>query len=65
MYFRPGIPHHEPSDRANYFGMLLMRMRLLNPFFDILGAATHPQLARMVEYLKAENRILRDKLPGG
>jgi putative transposase len=38
-------------------------MRLLNPLFALLGAATDPQLARMVEYLKAENRILRDKLP--
>lgn len=38
-------------------------MRLLNPLFALLGASTDPQLARMVEYLKAENRILRDKLP--
>ena len=38
-------------------------MRLLNPLFALLGAATDPQLARMVEFLKLENRILRDKLP--
>ena len=38
-------------------------MRLLNPLFALLGASTDPQLARMVEFLKAENRILRDKLP--
>jgi len=37
-------------------------MRLLNPLFALLGAATDPQLARMVEHLKSENRILRDKL---
>ena len=38
-------------------------MRLLNPLFPLLGASTDAQLVRMVEYLKAENRILRDKLP--
>ena len=38
-------------------------MRLLNPLFALLGASTDPQLARMVEFLKVENRILRDKLP--
>jgi putative transposase len=38
-------------------------MRLLNPLFALLGASTDDQLRRMVEYLKAENRILRDKLP--
>ena len=38
-------------------------MRLLKPLFALLAAATDSQLARMVEYLKAENRILRVKLP--
>jgi putative transposase len=38
-------------------------MRLLNPLFALLGASTDAQLARSVEFLKAENRILRDKLP--
>ena len=38
-------------------------MRLLNPLFALFGVATDSQLAQMVEYLKAENRILRDKLP--
>ena len=38
-------------------------MRLLQPLFALYAAATDSQLARMVEYLKAENRILRDKLP--
>ena len=38
-------------------------MRLLNPLFALLGVSTDPQLARMVEFLKAENRILRGKLP--
>jgi putative transposase len=32
-------------------------------FLLFLAAATDRELARMVEYLKAENRILRDKLP--
>ena len=40
-------------------------MRLLNPLFALLGAATDTdtELAHMVEHFKAENRILRDKLP--
>ena len=38
-------------------------LRLQQPLFAILAGATDPQLRQMVEYLKAENRILRDKLP--
>jgi putative transposase len=37
--------------------------RLLNALRLALAAATDRELARMVEYLKAENRVLRDKLP--
>jgi putative transposase len=38
-------------------------MRLLQPLFALFASSTDSELARMVEYLKAENRILRDKLP--
>jgi putative transposase len=38
-------------------------MRLLQPLFALFATSTDRQLARMVEYLKAENRVLRDKLP--
>lgn len=38
-------------------------MQLLHPLFALLGTASDDQLQRMVEFLKAENRILRDKLP--
>jgi putative transposase len=38
-------------------------MRLLQPLFALFASATDSELAKMVEYLKAENRILRDKLP--
>jgi hypothetical protein len=38
-------------------------MRLLDPLFALLAAATDHHLARMVEYLRTENRILRSKLP--
>lgn len=38
-------------------------MRLLQPVFALFASATDSELARMVGYLKAENRILRDKLP--
>ena len=37
--------------------------RLLDRLWLLLAAATDRQLTRMVEYLKAENRILRDRLP--
>jgi hypothetical protein len=38
-------------------------MRLLQPLFAIFASVTDSQLAQMVEYLKAKNRILRSKLP--
>lgn len=38
-------------------------MRLLQPLFALFASSTDSQLARMVEYLRAENRILRSKLP--
>jgi len=38
-------------------------LRLLRLLFLLLSHATDRQLARMVEYLKAENRLLRDRLP--
>ncbi|HJZ55390.1 MAG TPA: hypothetical protein VKE74_10550 [Gemmataceae bacterium] len=37
--------------------------RLLQPLWLLLASATDRELARVVEYLKAENRILRSKLP--
>ena len=37
--------------------------RMLDLLWLLLAAATDRQLTRMVEYLKAENRILRDRLP--
>ena len=36
-----------------------------HPLLMVLARATESQLARYVEYLKAENRILRDKLRPG
>jgi hypothetical protein len=36
---------------------------LFTSFFALLANATHRELARQVRYLKAENRILRDRLP--
>lgn len=36
---------------------------ILQSFFLLLATATDRQLAKYVEYLKAENRILRDHLP--
>jgi putative transposase len=37
--------------------------RLLHILFLLLAKATETELSRVVEYLKAENRILQDKLP--
>jgi putative transposase len=36
---------------------------LFTSFFALLANAAHKELARQVRYLKAENRILRDRLP--
>jgi hypothetical protein len=36
---------------------------LLHPLFFVLAYATDKQLAKYLEYLKVENRILRNKLP--
>lgn len=37
--------------------------RILDRLWILLATATDRELARMVEYLKEENRILRSKLP--
>jgi putative transposase len=37
--------------------------KLLHPLLLLLARATEPKMVRMIEYLKAENRILRSKLP--
>jgi putative transposase len=38
-------------------------MRLFQPLLALIAAATDRQLAEYVEYLKAENRVLRARLP--
>lgn len=40
-----------------------MLLRLLQPLFLLLTQPTDKELARMVEYLKEENRLLRSRLP--
>ncbi len=37
--------------------------KLLHPLLLLLARATDPEMVRTIEYLKAENRILRSKLP--
>jgi putative transposase len=38
-------------------------LRVFQPFFLLLATAADRESARMVEYLKAENRVLRSRLP--
>jgi putative transposase len=38
-------------------------LRLFQPFFVLLATATDRELARMIQYLKVENQVLRGKLP--
>ncbi len=37
--------------------------KLLHPLLFLVAQATEKELVQMVEYLKAENRVLRSKLP--
>ena len=41
---------------------LISMLRQFRPLFLLLSHATDRQLARMIEYLKAENRLLHDQL---
>ncbi|CAN5461398.1 hypothetical protein BH11PLA2_BH11PLA2_50640 [soil metagenome] len=38
--------------------------RMLQPLLYYLALATDRELARMLQFLKEENRILRDRFPG-
>ena len=38
--------------------------RLLHPFLALIASSTGRELARYVEYLKEENRLLRARIPG-
>jgi len=37
--------------------------KLIHPLLMLIAQATEKELVQYVEYLKAENRILRSKLP--
>jgi hypothetical protein len=41
----------------------IVMARFFHPLLTLLANATESQLAQYVEFLKAENRILRSKLP--
>ncbi|MCC6679130.1 MAG: transposase [Phycisphaerales bacterium] len=38
-------------------------LRLVDPLLFVLVSATHDELARQVQFLRAENRMLRERLP--
>jgi len=38
--------------------------RLFHPFLALIASSTDRELARYIEYLKAENKILRARIPG-
>jgi len=40
-----------------------MTKRILYPLFNLLGSLTRQEMARQVAYLKAENKVLRERLP--
>lgn len=40
-----------------------MAIRILHPLFSLLASMTRQELARQIAYLKAENQLLRDRLP--
>ncbi len=40
-----------------------MPTRFINPLLFMLARTTHSNLAQQIEYLKAENQILRSRLP--
>lgn len=39
-------------------------MKLFHPLLALIASSTETELARQVRYLKEENRILRDRIPG-
>ncbi len=40
-----------------------MPNRFINPLLFLVATATHRELARQIQYLKAENEVLRARLP--
>ena len=38
-------------------------LRLVDPLLFVLASATHDELAREVQFFRAENRMLRERLP--
>ena len=59
----PGVPqvyrNSVPARTAHHQDML----RLVEPLLLILLSATHDALAQQVQFLRAENRMLRERLP--
>ena len=38
--------------------------KIFHPLLALIASATNNELAKYVEYLKAENKILRARIPG-
>ena len=41
-----------------------MAAKIFHPLLALIASATNCELARYVEFLKEENRILRSRIPG-
>ena len=62
MWFRRGAKTLSLCLLATTYGDIIM-IRFFHPLLVVLARATEPELVLYVEFLKAENRILRSKLP--
>ena len=41
-----------------------MAKRILHPLFHLIGSLTQQEMARQIAYLKTENKVLPERLPG-
>lgn len=57
-----GVPVRKPHP-PRFEGSIPDMLRLVDPLLFVLVSATRNELARQVQFLRAENRMLRERLP--